>query len=162
MFEPRSRRGSGSLVWKDCVFRKSWQCSPHGKQWRRLFAKPKEAAALQILLHQGPASPLLPMGRFRPVSEPCLKPSGGWAFSFVRGFSFPRLKLTATTLWALVLRACWVCSSRSPILHCSYIVGKREQAIWEAAEVGILAPSLTSSKKGGASSSPLCAPVLSL
>lgn len=38
-----------------------------------------------------PASPP-PMGRFRPAYEPCPKPTGGWAFSFVTGFSFPRFK----------------------------------------------------------------------
>lgn len=45
-----------------------------------LFAKLKEAAALWILLPQGPASPLFPMGQVRPANEPCLKPSGEWAF----------------------------------------------------------------------------------
>lgn len=45
-----------------------------------LFAKLKEAAALRILLPQGPASPLFPMGQVRPANEPCLKPSGEWAF----------------------------------------------------------------------------------
>lgn len=64
--------------------------------------KAQEAAALQVLLQQGPASPPLPVGHFRPENEPCLKPSGGWAFSWATGFSVSRLKLTATTLRVLV------------------------------------------------------------
>lgn len=128
MSEPRSPRGSGFLVWKGCAFGKSWHHSPHGKQWRQLFAKLKEAAALQILLHWGPASTLLPMGHVRPANEPCLKPSGEWAFLCVTGFSVPRIKLTATTLWALMPRACRVCSSKVHILLCSYTFESKREA----------------------------------
>lgn len=131
MFKPGSPRVSGSLVRKDCVFGKSWQCSPRGKQWRRLFGKPEEASALHILLHRGPGSPPLLVGQCRPASKPCLKPSGGWAFSFATGFSFPRLKRTSMILWALVPRAFGVCWSGAPILHCSSTGSK-----WEVGDVG--------------------------
>lgn len=128
MSEPRFPRGLCFLVWKGCALGKSWHHSPHGKQWRQLFVKLKEAAALRILLHQRPASPPLPMGRFRPANEPCLKPSGEWAFLCVTGFSVPRLKLTTTILWALEPRACRVCSSGVPILLCSYTFESKREA----------------------------------
>lgn len=128
MSEPRSPRGLCFLVWKGCALGKSWHHSPHGKQWRQLFVKLKEAAALRILLHQRPASPPLPMGHLRPANEPCLKPSGEWAFLCVTGFSVPRLKLTATILWALEPRACRVCSSGVPILLCSYTFESKREA----------------------------------
>lgn len=96
---------------------------------------PEEAAALQFSLHQGPARPPLPMRHFRPAKEPSLKPSGRWVFSLVTEFSFHGLKLTATTLGALVPRACRVCSPAAPTLPCSYI-GNREAATQKAVLTG--------------------------
>lgn len=84
MSEPWSPRGSGFLVWKGCAFGKSGSRDTtvlmENNEGSCLFAKLKEAAALRILLPQGPASPLFPMGQVRPANEPCLKPSGEWAF----------------------------------------------------------------------------------
>lgn len=89
MFKPGSPRVSGCLAWKDCVFGKSWQCSPHGKQWRRLSAKPKEAAALQILLHRRPACPSLPRGQRRLGASPAWSLPGAGPFHLQLAFPFP-------------------------------------------------------------------------
>lgn len=127
MSEPRSPSRSGSLFGRTVreVHENESGC----------VQSPEEAAALQFSLHQGPARPPLPMRHFRPAKEPSLKPSGGWVFSLVTEFSFHGLKLTATTLGALVPRARRVCSPAAPILPCSDI-GNREAATQKAALTG--------------------------
>lgn len=100
------------------------------------------------------------MGQRRPAHQPCLKPDGGWAFSFATGFSFPRLKLASMTLWALVLRVSGVCLGL-PFCMVPTLLAREEREIREAAEVAeagspSLSPPLTGSESLSALQFHLC------
>lgn len=111
----------GLCVWKVVTGQSSW------KTMKVVVCKAREAAALQVLLHQGPASPPLPMGpRCGPATSPARSLQGEG--------TFPWLKPTAATLWVLVPWACGVCSSGDPTLPCSLHCKLEGQAIREAAE----------------------------
>lgn len=119
-----------------CLFGKSWQRSPHGKQWRRLSAKPNEALA-----PPGPCQPATPDGSFRPAKEPCLSPRKVGRSICNRHFSQaqtdssyfgPSCRETAH----LGLPLCIALTCR----------GREKRSV---AKVGIPAPPLTSSKSWG-------------
>lgn len=92
------------------------------------------------------------MGNFSSAHEPYLKPSGAWAFSLKNCASFPRLKLTWTTLWALMARAFRVCHLELSFCIALTVEVREKQVIWgqqSVAEVGILAPPCTIPKNWG-------------